>query len=589
MEGGSLFNSGFLGASFNWWIGQIASDSTWRDNILPGKFENKDQIPGWGRRYKVRIIGLHDQGETEIPSDQLPWAQVMYPVTAGGGQAGASQTPNLRQGNFVFGFFLDEKEQQVPVIMGVLGNNAQTSLATKIGDGRVTNTQPGSLATSGFAEPADGNKDPNIRVPDDALVINKPKDPEQSKECSPPPPGVAVNKFGLRSDQALTKAQFQDQQSAKTEAEARGLTGLARDEFIQQAVAQGIKNRCEAANSPSSPSRPGATRENADAIHEQSNADTKRLDLYLRKTVLLNPNDLVGSALKAIQTELENLTREIDKILHAAVSYVDAASQILSDIGALIADFACTIAKYMKIVFDKIFEYVMKQINKSLSKTVDSMFPNQRYQYFDVKERITELIRCLYTKITGNLCGQIQGFLNDALDTQNPSPCNGAPYVPICSVETLTGSVIATNMGDMNDTVGDILNTINTFLTDIQDGLALVGAIGSGGIGGLVSNISGSITSALSFENISLDIFGCDLKPNSAASDYYTLQNGSGAAEEAQQPRPGEVNKAAQNPSPIRSAEQVPFATPLRGTTPFDPRADASSPEQVQQRTGNIA
>jgi hypothetical protein len=128
MEGGALFNSGFLGASFNWWIGQIADDATWRDNILPGKFESANQIPGWGRRYKVRIIGLHDQGETEIASDQLPWAQVMYPVTAGGGQGASGQTPNLRQGNMVFGFFLDGQEQQVPVIMGVLGNNAQTQL-----------------------------------------------------------------------------------------------------------------------------------------------------------------------------------------------------------------------------------------------------------------------------------------------------------------------------------------------------------------------------------------------------------------------------------------------------------------------------
>jgi hypothetical protein len=586
MEGGSLFNSGFLGASFNWWIGQIASDSTWRDNILPGKFESKDQIPGWGRRYKVRIIGLHDQGETEIPSDQLPWAQVMYPVTAGGGQAGASQTPNLRQGNMVFGFFLDGQEQQVPVIMGVLGNNAQTPLATTIGDGKVTNTQPGSLATSGFAEDAGGNTDTNIKVPDDALVINKPKDPEQSKECAPPPAGVSVNKFGLRSDQPLTKAQFQDQQSARTEAEARGLTGVARDEFIQQAVANGIKNRCEQASSPSSPTKPGATKENPDAVHEQSNADTKRLDLYLKKTVLLSPCDMPGSAMKAMQIEIDNLTREIDKILHAAVSYVDAASQILRDIGALIADFACMIAKYMKIIFDKIFEYVMKQINKAMAPTVDTMFPNQRNQYLDIKDRITELIRCLYSKITGNLCGQIQGFLNDILDKQNPSPCNGAPFVPICAVETLTGSVIAANMGDVNNTVNDILGNINEFLNDIQDGISLVTGLPSSIS---IPNIAGSIASALSFENITFDLFGCDLKPNCPASDYYTLQNGSGAAEEAQQPRFGDVNKAAQSPAPVRPATQVPFATPRKDTDPFDPRADASSPEQVQQRTSGIA
>ena len=30
------------------WIGQIADDSTWRDNQLPGKFKDAEQIPGWG-------------------------------------------------------------------------------------------------------------------------------------------------------------------------------------------------------------------------------------------------------------------------------------------------------------------------------------------------------------------------------------------------------------------------------------------------------------------------------------------------------------------------------------------------------------
>ena len=81
-------------------------DSTWRDNINSGKYADKNSVPGWGRRYKVRIIGLHDQGQETIPDDQLPWANVMYPITAGGGQANASQTPNLRQGNMVFGFSL---------------------------------------------------------------------------------------------------------------------------------------------------------------------------------------------------------------------------------------------------------------------------------------------------------------------------------------------------------------------------------------------------------------------------------------------------------------------------------------------------
>ena len=67
---GSLFTSGFLGANFQWWIGQIGDDSEHRDNILPGKHESVETIPGWGKRYKVRIIGLHDQTEEVIPSSQ---------------------------------------------------------------------------------------------------------------------------------------------------------------------------------------------------------------------------------------------------------------------------------------------------------------------------------------------------------------------------------------------------------------------------------------------------------------------------------------------------------------------------------------
>ncbi len=568
MEGGSLFNPGFLGAQFNWWIGQIASDSTWRDNILPGKFESKDQIPGWGRRYKVRIIGLHDQGETEIPSEQLPWAQIMYPVTGGGGQANAGATANLRQGMIVFGFFLDGQEQQVPVIMGVLGNNAQTPLATKTGDSRVTNTQPGSLAVSGHATPADGNKDPNIKVPDEGLVINKPKSKEQSEECAPIPPGTQLDKYGLPYGKA-NSFQLRDLRSAAAEATARNLTGAAFDEFVRKAVSAGIKARCEAANSPISPSQPGATKENVDAVHEQSKADVVRNDYYQRKTVLLSPCESVKSALKAIQIELENLTKDIDKVLNAAQSYVDAVSNKIGEIQSLIANFACIIAKYMKVIFNKIMEYVLKQVNKGLSPTVELLPPNLRNRYFDIKETITELITCLYNKITNNLCALIQGLLDKALKRQLPPEKRRpdgtmilqTPVTPICSVEQLTGDVIALNMSEMTTGIDSILDNVNKFLSDIQKELGNVSDI-IGSIKDLIGGISGSLTAALNFENIKINIFGCDLKPNCAASDYYTLQNGSGAAEEPQQPRPAEVDRASQGTPVAPQVTETPFAQP---------------------------
>ena len=649
MEGGSLFNSGFLGASFNWWVGQIADDATWRDNILPGKFESADQIPGWGRRYKVRIIGLHDQGETEIPSDQLPWAQVMYPVTAGGGQGASGQTPNLRQGNMVFGFFLDEKEQQVPVIMGVLGNNAQTQLATKIGDGRVTNTQPGSLATSGNAVSASGNTDTNRRVPDDDKVSTKPK-----------PPGTPS--IDGRSPRTPTKAELNAAQSARAEADRLGETGAIREARIANATVAATRQEAEAAASPASPAVPGATKESADAVHQQSAADVKRLDLYLKKTVMLSPCDLPGSAMKGMQTDIENLTKEIDKILQTASSYVDAVSEVTSqisgivgqvsdiagqvsdvagqvtnvvgqasditgsiggigdiagsvgdigniagsvgDIGgsvsgiagsvsdtqekiqALLEKYAPKIAKYMKIVFNKISEYISKKINAAMGPLTDIMFPNQRFQFLDIKIEINEKIKCLFSKITQGLGPQILGALGQILDKKNPStnktPTSPgtAPFVPICSVEELTGNLIAANMGDIDKTVGDITKSVETFLNDIQDGLSLVTGL-TNSI--KIPDINGSIASALSFVNIALDIFGCDSKPNCAASDFYTLQEGAGAAEEAQLPRPPEVTKAtARGPGPVTDATTQGFATPVR-------TADASTQRQIEQRTAGLA
>lgn len=561
MEGGSLFNPGFLGTTFSWWVGQIASDSTWRDNILPGKFEHKDEIPGWGRRYKVRIIGLHDIGETEIPSDRLPWAQIMYPVTAGGGQGNSECTANLRQGMMVFGFFLDGQEQQVPVIMGVLGNNTQTQLSTIIGDNRVTNTQPGSIAKSGHATSADGNTDPFRSVPHRGLEVTRPGVPPEAALLNSVS-AQKLDKYGLPFGQA-TKEQLKDIQSASAEATQKGLSGEDFDNYVKTAVQNGIKSRVDQSNSPTTPPKPGATVENVDGVHKLTAADVILHEYYNKKTALMSPCNMVQSALKAIQVELDNLVKEIDKVLNSALSYIDAVSNLLGSIQDLISNIACKIAKYMKIVFDKIMEYVLKTINKKLAPTVDKLPPNMRYMYFDVKTSITELITCLYNKITNNLCGLIQSLLDKKIFNRLPSndKKTRTPRTPICSVEDLMGDVISLNMDEMSTSISDILDNVNKFLNDIQNILGTVsGAIGSAK--DLIGGVSGSITSALSFENIKLNVFGCDLKPNCAASDYYQIQRGGSAAEEAQLPRVAEVDKKSQKEIIKPTVTEKPFAQP---------------------------
>jgi hypothetical protein len=229
----------------------------------------------------------------------------------------------------------------------------------------------------------------------------------------------------------------------------------------------------------------------------------------------------------------------------------------------------------MKIIFNKIFEYTSKKINAAIGPLADTMFPNQRFKFLDMKIEVNELIKCLFGKITEGLVGQILGALKDIIDKCDPSgdrtptSFGTAPFVPICSVEQLTGNVIAANMGDIDTTVGDITKSVETFLNDIQGGLSVAGQVGGllGSLGGIkIPNINGSIASALSFENITLNLFGCDSKPNCAASDFYTLQEGGGAAEEAQLPRLAEVNEASQNSGPVTPATTQPFVPPAKNS-----------------------
>ena len=602
MEGGSLFTPGFLGAQFNWWIGQIADDATWRDNTASGKHESGGQIPGQSRRYKVRIIGYHDKQEESIPSDQLPWAQVMYPVTAGGGQASAYQTTALRQGNFVFGFFLDGQDQQVPVIMGILGNNAQTALKTTTGTSD-SNFGP----TSGFAESSHGETDPNRKAPDADLVINKPKSQEQKDDTDPAPPGVKLNKYGLRPDKSLTRQQLKDAQSARAEAEARGLTGQEREDFVMKAVADGIAARKAEAESPSAPSQPGATKENADAVHQQAVSDVKKHERQIRKIPLDNPYDSVNSSMKNIQIILDNLTKDINKILETARSYVDAASNVLNDIQNIINSACAKLAKYMKPIFDKIQQFIVKTVQEAMAPAVNIMFPNMRNTMSDLKEQVTQLLCCLFEKMIDKLQEQLCSMLMkglgmlgagggnnggngnggnlgdflEKLDTRTITPEDRVPQVPICYVETLTGDVISANKKEITGAVDNIIEKVGGFLESItkqldavQDGItAASGAIPS------IDGIAGNMASALSFENLELSVFGCDFKPKASVSDFYTFASGSGGTAAANLPNTNEVAEtAAANDVEVAETPTKPFAVPQRDSVDVD--LDPGEPDE---------
>ena len=118
-----LFKRHFVGRDgFIWWIGQVAPEESWDKNAPPQPQDDTTSIAGFAERCKVRIMGYHTADPGELPDDDLPWASQMYPVTAGGG-SGSWESSELKGGAFVFGFFLDGEDAQVPVIMGCIGYN----------------------------------------------------------------------------------------------------------------------------------------------------------------------------------------------------------------------------------------------------------------------------------------------------------------------------------------------------------------------------------------------------------------------------------------------------------------------------------
>ena len=114
----STLKSNFIGRDgFRWWIGQIAQTAS-----APEQANGE----GWGFRYKVRILGYHTDNVSELPDEDLPWAGVMMPTTAGSGGGGFSQSARINQGDIVVGFFLDGDDAQIPVIMGAFGKTQFT-------------------------------------------------------------------------------------------------------------------------------------------------------------------------------------------------------------------------------------------------------------------------------------------------------------------------------------------------------------------------------------------------------------------------------------------------------------------------------
>jgi hypothetical protein len=91
--------------NFIWWVGVV------EDRNDPEKLG----------RCKVRIFGYHTENLSILPTEDLPWAVPLQPITSAA-NSGIGSTPlGPIEGTWVTGWFLDGEEKQQPIMMGTVG------------------------------------------------------------------------------------------------------------------------------------------------------------------------------------------------------------------------------------------------------------------------------------------------------------------------------------------------------------------------------------------------------------------------------------------------------------------------------------
>jgi hypothetical protein len=96
--------------------------------LYTGVVENRNDPTCLGR-CQVRVVGLHSENKKDLPTELLPWAFPMQPVTSAAMNGIGHSPTGPVEGTWVIIMFRDEEKQQ-PIMLGTIGGIPQD---TKIG------------------------------------------------------------------------------------------------------------------------------------------------------------------------------------------------------------------------------------------------------------------------------------------------------------------------------------------------------------------------------------------------------------------------------------------------------------------------
>ena len=530
---GALFDSEVF-THPTWWIGRVESKESWSDNIKGETFTSVAEIKGWGQRYKVRVFNWHTGDTNKVNPDQIPYMQVVMPVTAGSGHGGAATTPSIEAGSIAFGFFMDGMAGQEGYIVGLLGNS--------------NNNVPKERA-----EPAPNQ--PTTTVPPTSTTGGKPAPVTTPPPTPPTGPGslatqpVPNNVDQLSADQLKklldpsktpSSAVFKAASEARQKARAQGLPAAEVERLVLAATVKASRqpgadaggsancnkgyqqfnntykdgNPETAAKVPDDRIINGTPLSTTEAVHigvksQDQHDKSSKIKIPLLDVSKKNNGDLKGiqRIIKNLINSVEDLKKIYNQVSAFATDIAEFSSQIQNEISGAITE----LSGFTKNIMGGVRGYTLTKLSDATKKVIPNLFPTEVPKFFKKVEDGMSKLNCAFNNLVSGLPDLLGGLLNNVLDK--------AINIPLCAAENLLSGIMDAVLDQVMGIMDEIFSTFDSILGQalgvLGQGESILNQVSGvlGQVSGVVSaigNIGGNLFNALEYISGIQNFFKCD-------------------------------------------------------------------------------
>lgn len=184
-------------------------------NLYTGCVENRKDPLKLGR-CQVRVVGVHTHDKTALPTEDLPWAYPMQPVTSAAISGIGNAPVGVVEGTWVVVMFRDDDQQQ-PIILGTIGGIPQQesksidmdddeSISIDSVSGKKEETPNGTLVSGSGNIVTDGNGNPITTSDGSASASNTVAQPITASKVGAKIPSSSAKKGIDALNKAMTRA-----------------------------------------------------------------------------------------------------------------------------------------------------------------------------------------------------------------------------------------------------------------------------------------------------------------------------------------------------------------------------------------------